>query len=257
MDISREDLYLRVWATPMRTLAKEFGVSDVALSKACRRNAVPTPPPGYWTQLAHGKAAKRPALPATPQKNTISFSPDKSAAQRRAAPVVAVKPVHVQVAETTGDLAPFARATLQALSKVKPDAAGLVSSRGAAHFTCVASPASLERAARILDAIERKLPELGGQVIRGTDKTPCAWSSAASQSASPWRSATAAPSSFLNPSASRRTRARTTRTTSPVSSSWPSKVTLTAARAGRTAAARSWKTSLPKSSRAWPAPRTP
>jgi hypothetical protein len=80
MNISREDLYHRVWATPMRTVAKEFGVSDVGLSKACRRHAVPTPPPGYWTQLQHGKAAKRPPLPAAPHGNTVSLSDDRSAA---------------------------------------------------------------------------------------------------------------------------------------------------------------------------------
>lgn len=170
MDISREDLYHRVWATPMRTLAKEFGLSDVGLSRACRRHAVPTPPPGYWTQLQHGKAAKRPPLPAAPHGNTVSFSEDRSAAQRRAAPVADA--VQVEVAATTDGLASFAKATLQVLSKVKPSAAGLVSSQGAAHFTCLVSPALVGRAARILDAIERKLPEFGPEVGRGNDKAP-------------------------------------------------------------------------------------
>lgn len=172
MEISREDLYQRVWKTPMRTLAREFGVSDVGLSKACRRHAVPTPPLGYWTQLQHGKAPKRPPLPAASHGDTVSISEENSAAQRLARAAVAPKPaeVHVQVAATTDNLAAFSKATFQVLSKAKPTSAGLVSSGGVAHFACVVSPALAERACRILDAIERKLTELGAQVVRGTDK---------------------------------------------------------------------------------------
>src|SRR5262245_1766044 len=33
----REDLYDQVWAEPMRTVAKRYGVSDVALAKICRK----------------------------------------------------------------------------------------------------------------------------------------------------------------------------------------------------------------------------
>ena len=46
MQISRRDLYQRVWHTPIRILAKEFDISDVGLSKACRKHGVPTPPVG-------------------------------------------------------------------------------------------------------------------------------------------------------------------------------------------------------------------
>jgi hypothetical protein len=100
------------------------------------------------------------------------LSDDRSAAQRRAGAVPAAKPVQVHVAETTDGLAPFAKATFQLLSKAKPRAAGLVSSQGAAHFACLVSPALVQRAARILDGIERKLPELGAEVTRGNDKAP-------------------------------------------------------------------------------------
>src|SRR5262245_50159206 len=61
--VSRAELYERVWTTPMRTLAAEFGVSDVGLSKLCHRHEVPTPPRGYWAQKQHGKDDPRPDLP--------------------------------------------------------------------------------------------------------------------------------------------------------------------------------------------------
>lgn len=45
-NISRSELYERVWTTPMTTLAKEFGISDVGLGKICKRAGIPLPPGG-------------------------------------------------------------------------------------------------------------------------------------------------------------------------------------------------------------------
>jgi hypothetical protein len=33
--LTREELYERIWTTPMRHLAKEFGISNVVLAKIC------------------------------------------------------------------------------------------------------------------------------------------------------------------------------------------------------------------------------
>ena len=46
MQISRRDLYNRVWSTPMIKLARELDISDVGLAKACRRYNIPRPPRG-------------------------------------------------------------------------------------------------------------------------------------------------------------------------------------------------------------------
>jgi hypothetical protein len=46
----REELYEKVWAQPIQTLAKEYGVSDVALAKACKRRRVPVPGRGHWAK---------------------------------------------------------------------------------------------------------------------------------------------------------------------------------------------------------------
>lgn len=48
----------------MRETAKRFGVSDVALAKACRRANIPTPERGYWAKKEAGKRVVRPLLPA-------------------------------------------------------------------------------------------------------------------------------------------------------------------------------------------------
>lgn len=61
--VSREELYAMVWATPMQKLAKEFGISDVALAKTCKKLGVPRPPRGYWARKAAGQTVKAPPLP--------------------------------------------------------------------------------------------------------------------------------------------------------------------------------------------------
>ena len=60
----REELYKQVWERPMQTVAKEYGVSDVALAKTCRKLEVPVPGRGYWAKIAAGaRVPKKPFLP--------------------------------------------------------------------------------------------------------------------------------------------------------------------------------------------------
>lgn len=63
---SREKLYEEVWAQPVREVASEYGVSDVALAKTCRKLEIPLPGRAYWASLAAGIVRERPALPAFP-----------------------------------------------------------------------------------------------------------------------------------------------------------------------------------------------
>lgn len=60
---NREKLFEEVWSEPVRTVAKRYGVSDVALAKTCKKLNVPRPPVGYWSKLQFGKAPVRPELP--------------------------------------------------------------------------------------------------------------------------------------------------------------------------------------------------
>jgi hypothetical protein len=61
--LSRSALYDLVWSTPVRDVAKDFGISDVALAKRCRALKIPLPPRGYWARVAAGQKPRRPALP--------------------------------------------------------------------------------------------------------------------------------------------------------------------------------------------------
>ena len=61
---NREELYEKVWNAPMTTVANEYGISDVALGKTCKRLNVPVPGRGYWAKKAAGQPVRvRPSLP--------------------------------------------------------------------------------------------------------------------------------------------------------------------------------------------------
>src|SRR5665647_609926 len=59
----RVKLYNEVWAEPVIVMAKQYGVSDVALHKLCKRLEIPVPPSGYWAKVKAGKKVDKPTLP--------------------------------------------------------------------------------------------------------------------------------------------------------------------------------------------------
>ena len=63
LSVSREDLYELAWSKPLRELAKDFGISEVALAKRCRWLAIPVPGRGYWARVDAGQQPYRPQLP--------------------------------------------------------------------------------------------------------------------------------------------------------------------------------------------------
>jgi len=62
--LTREELYRRIWSTPTEKPAAEFGISDVALGKTCRKFNIPKPQRGYWRRREAGyKVTLRPLPP--------------------------------------------------------------------------------------------------------------------------------------------------------------------------------------------------
>jgi len=62
LTLSREDLYELVWSKPMLELARDFGLSDVALAKRCRKLGIPVPGRGYWSRVEAGQTPRQPRL---------------------------------------------------------------------------------------------------------------------------------------------------------------------------------------------------
>jgi hypothetical protein len=72
MKISRQELYNLVWAEPMTTICKRFGLTDNGLRKQCKSMDIPTPPVGYWSKLKHGKQTEKIPLPKESASNKQS-----------------------------------------------------------------------------------------------------------------------------------------------------------------------------------------
>ena len=88
----REKLYKEVWKEPALIVAKRYGVSSVALAKACRKLSVPLPPRGYWARVrARGKAPPRPPLPPYDSSASAQSNPRVAA---KSAGASAKKKVH-------------------------------------------------------------------------------------------------------------------------------------------------------------------
>ena len=61
---SRDALYKEVWAEPVMTVAKRYGVSGNAIAKVCKKLHIPLPGRGYWARKAYGYSVRQIALPS-------------------------------------------------------------------------------------------------------------------------------------------------------------------------------------------------
>jgi hypothetical protein len=108
---SRQELYDLIWSTSTVQLAKQFGVSDVAIAKRCKRLQIPKPAPGYWAKVAVGRKPGKPLLPPALPTTAELF---KANAQRTI-------PKALRLPATTQQLLPLASELLSAMTKAKLD----------------------------------------------------------------------------------------------------------------------------------------
>ena len=75
--ISRQELYKLVWSKPVVKIAKEFGISDVAVAKICKKMNIPKPGLGYWAKKKYGKRTKTKPLPTDNEGGLESYTISK------------------------------------------------------------------------------------------------------------------------------------------------------------------------------------
>lgn len=147
-ELTREQLYERVWSTPGSRLAAELGVSDVAIAKRCKKLNIPRPSRGYWAKLAAGGKPSKTPLPSTPEE---------AFAQAAQQPLEKVLPLPGK-AES---LHPLAIELMRALSAAKPDSEKRVRLRERALPEVTVSQALAERTAQAFHIILRGVEPLG------------------------------------------------------------------------------------------------
>lgn len=160
--IARTELYERVWTTPMTTLAKEFGISDVGLRKICKRANIPLPPGGYWMMKQYGKRLPRkPALPPLKPGESedlrIAETPKKIEAEIDVPPEIA-QAIEVERAATDPiafPASPSPHAIVKAWERPRQP------SYGSRTFT----PATESRRRRFVSVLFREIERRGGKVL--------------------------------------------------------------------------------------------
>jgi len=153
VSFTRSELFEKVWATPLLKLAREIGVSDVALGKACRRAAIPLPGRGYWAKAVETRRV--PPLPATadPGRPTIEFQVlDVPALEQRIATPKAPRDL-IEVPETLDEKPhPLVAKTRKCANKRTVNEGRLVLDFSQALHVRI-SPDALDRVLRLLDSL--------------------------------------------------------------------------------------------------------
>ncbi|CAE6794346.1 hypothetical protein [Nitrospira defluvii] len=172
--VTRQLLYDQVWATPMARLAKEYGISDVALAKICKRLKVPYPGRGYWRRKETGKSVKQPPLTpnSDPAKQDVTIHPtirpdslepvSEETTQRITAEQTPEQ--KIEVPDRLGKTHRLLSGQLTEWRSASVDEYGAIRSGSLRQLNIRVSPQHLSRAVRIMNALLLALEARGHQV---------------------------------------------------------------------------------------------
>lgn len=172
--VSRETLYEQVWSTPMTKLAKEYGISDVAMAKICKKLNVPHPGRGYWQRKETGKAVKQLPLPpnSDPAKQAVTIHPtvrpdslepvSEETTQRITAEQNPAQ--KIEVPDRLGKTHRLLSGQLSEWRSATVDEYGAIQSGSLRQLNMRVSPQHLARAVRIMNALFLALEARGHQV---------------------------------------------------------------------------------------------
>lgn len=186
--LSREELYSRVWETPLQTLAPEFGLSDVGLSKVCIRHEIPTPSRGHWAKLQHGKPSERlPLLRASDESleliriRAVVEADGPAAGSNIINPEIAERiqaelspDNRIEVVKDFKGAHPIVAATREALAQSGPNYYGRVYPRNdpqGACFEVSVAKAHVHRALLLLHTVVRALCQRGFELTARDTET--------------------------------------------------------------------------------------
>lgn len=173
ISFERQKLFDEVWSTPVTTLAKTYGLSDVGLRKICMTLDVPMPPRGHWAKLAAGKCIPKPSLhetaaPTTYQRMVNSVQVDDVLEERvTAARNTMLNTEHSGRPDYLPPLEPTAFSSQTKLvSRVLKGAKleeGVLSSLGVTWADISVSPEQEKRAFMLVDRFAHELEVLGAK----------------------------------------------------------------------------------------------
>lgn len=168
----REELYERVWQTPMIKLAAEYNISGNGLKKICSKLNVPVPPVGYWQKLAYGYNVKKPPLPDIDENELEQY--ELSSIKKPGLPLDEKYRIliedesnpsnKIQVRKHLSRYHPLINLTRNALKGEKPDSDGLLRRIRTEILAIAVSPKNFNRAIRIFNTLLLELEKRKFQI---------------------------------------------------------------------------------------------
>jgi hypothetical protein len=83
--LTRQEVYVDVWAEAAMHVAKRYGISGSMLARICTQLKIPRPPRGYWARTAKARKGMKSPLPPWKgdHKDSWSINPVNVNAQKR------------------------------------------------------------------------------------------------------------------------------------------------------------------------------
>jgi hypothetical protein len=165
--LTREQLYEKVWSSPVQILAKEFGISDVGLAKICRRYRIPVPGRGYWAQLQAGQTPPRQVLPTLTERVPLQIEitgrekPSVFSAEGGDPELLEKARLLIVTVNDEPPSHPFVLRAEKLLHHAKPNDRLILTPKVAGPVPLRVSLTSLPRALKILEAILQAAETLG------------------------------------------------------------------------------------------------
>ncbi|WP_095054767.1 hypothetical protein [Pseudomonas sp. Irchel s3b2] len=160
VNFTSSELFDKAWETPVLKLAQEIGISDVALSKACRKAGIALPPRGHWAK----PVSKRPGKPKPPVGGQpISFRVlDRSTLPLQSAAPIKPKAIRsiIEVPHTLLAPHPLVSKWLKCVKAAKAHEGHLVTT-GKQVLDAKISPGLIDRCALIFDTLIKESEILG------------------------------------------------------------------------------------------------
>ncbi len=171
IQLTREELYEKVWSQPLIHLAKELGLSDRGLGKVCTRLDIPLPGRGYWRKIELGQAVTREELlpPSKECERVARFYPERSEQQVSLINDVLVQRVMQEEAKPSRQIIvpsrvhkyhPLVKKTLESILSSQWDG-HIVCSAGSSCIALSCTKELASRAARLLQALVISLEKRG------------------------------------------------------------------------------------------------
>lgn len=170
--ITRREVYDLVWRRPISELAEVWGTTAAGVVEVCGKLNIPLPGPGHWELVQAGQQVERALLPA-PERNTpigVSTNEPRKEETPERAPAVekgSAQPGRkVEVPKDFANAHPLVTQTRKALTTDTCLRKGILETRSrlGRSLAVLVSPAQLDRALLICDAVLKGIVELGGRV---------------------------------------------------------------------------------------------